>query len=63
MKEAYLTWAEIDLDAIDYNVRQLKRMLGPAVLLTAVVKGEAYGHGPSCGGLAARGPEPAARRC
>jgi alanine racemase len=45
MKEAYLTWAEIDLDAIDYNVRQLKRMLGPAVLLTAVVKGEAYGHG------------------
>lgn len=45
MKEEYLTWAEIDLDAIDHNVRQLKRLLGPTVLLTAVVKGEAYGHG------------------
>lgn len=45
MREDHLTWAEIDLDAIDHNVRQLKKLLGPAVLLTAVVKGEAYGHG------------------
>ena len=45
MREKYLTWAEIDLGAIDHNVRQLKRLVGPTVLLTAVVKGEAYGHG------------------
>jgi alanine racemase len=45
MEEEYLTWAEIDLDAIAHNVRQLKRLLGPTVQLTAVVKGEAYGHG------------------
>jgi alanine racemase len=45
MREDHLTWAEIDLDAVDHNVRQLKRLLGPTVLLTAVVKAEAYGHG------------------
>ena len=51
-------------------MRQLKGLLGPAVLLTAVVKGDAYGHGavvgrplragcrggPAGGGLAAGGP-------
>ena len=45
MSYEYLTWAEIDLAAIGHNVRELKRVLGPSVLLTAVVKAEAYGHG------------------
>ncbi len=41
----WLTWAEIDLDAIAHNVRQLKRHIGERVELMAVVKANAYGHG------------------
>jgi alanine racemase len=37
-------WAEIDLDALDHNVRQLKRHANGALLM-AVVKANAYGHG------------------
>lgn len=37
-------WAEIDLDALSYNVSSLKRQAGPAAL-AAVVKANAYGHG------------------
>jgi alanine racemase len=37
-------WAEIDLDALAYNVASLKRQAGPAAL-AAVVKANAYGHG------------------
>ncbi|MEA3460042.1 MAG: alanine racemase, partial [Chloroflexota bacterium] len=40
-----VTWAEIDLDAIAYNVRQLKGLIGERVELMAVVKANAYGHG------------------
>ncbi len=36
---------EVDLDALAYNVRRLKAMVGPNVLLTAVVKADAYGSG------------------
>ncbi len=38
-------WAEIDLSAIDHNIRQLRSVLGPAVKMMAVVKANAYGHG------------------
>jgi alanine racemase len=37
-------WAEIDLDALEHNMRQLKRQAGGALLM-AVVKANAYGHG------------------
>ena len=37
-------WAEIDLDALTYNVASLKAQAGPAAL-AAVVKANAYGHG------------------
>jgi alanine racemase len=37
-------WAEIDLDALEQNVRQLKRQANGALLM-AVVKANAYGHG------------------
>lgn len=37
-------WADIDLDALTENVRQLKRQAGGAALM-AVVKANAYGHG------------------
>lgn len=37
-------WAEIDLDAIDHNVRLLRDRFAPAALW-AVVKADGYGHG------------------
>jgi alanine racemase len=37
-------WAEIDLDAIEHNVRTLRRIAAPSALL-AVVKADGYGHG------------------
>lgn len=40
-----LLYAEIDLQAIDHNVRQLRKILSPDTLLLAAVKGNAYGHG------------------
>jgi len=45
MLERFLTWAEIDLDAIDHNVRAFKRHIGENVRYIAVVKANAYGHG------------------
>lgn len=41
----YRAWVEIDLDALRYNVRQLKGLLAPSTQLMAVVKADAYGHG------------------
>lgn len=38
-------WAEIDLDCIAHNVREIRRVTGPHVELMAVVKADAYGHG------------------
>ena len=40
-----VTWAEIDLDAIAFNVQAFKRHIGERVKLIAVVKANAYGHG------------------
>lgn len=39
------TWAEIDLRAIAYNYRQVKKMIGKNINIMAVVKANAYGHG------------------
>jgi alanine racemase len=39
------TWVEVDLEAVAYNVRQIKRIVGPAVDILAVLKADAYGHG------------------
>ena len=43
--EGTVTWAEIDLDAIDANIRAFQRFTGPRVEIIAVVKANAYGHG------------------
>ena len=40
-----VSWAEIDLDAIAHNARQLKKHVGERTELMAVVKANAYGHG------------------
>jgi alanine racemase len=39
------TWAEVDLSALQWNFRQVRRLIGPAVKCMAVVKANAYGHG------------------
>ena len=51
-------WAEIDLDALAYNVASLKGQAGPAAM-AAVVKANAYGHGAV--GIAQAGLRAAAR--
>ncbi len=38
-------WAEIDLDAIAHNIRELRRITRPQARLMAVVKADGYGHG------------------
>lgn len=38
-------WAEVDLDAIVHNFREIKRLVGPQVAVMAVVKADAYGLG------------------
>lgn len=38
-------WAEIDLDAIAHNVREIRKLTGKRVELMAAVKADAYGHG------------------
>ena len=41
----YRTWAEIDLDALKNNIRNIKKHVGEKTKVTAVVKADAYGHG------------------
>lgn len=38
-------WVEIDLDALRHNVRVARELVGPAVKLIAVCKGDGYGCG------------------
>ncbi len=45
MKNMHRIWAEIDLDAIAHNVREIRRRLKPETRLMGVVKADAYGHG------------------
>ncbi len=45
MNQRYLSWAEIDLDAVAFDIQGFKRYVGDRVLLGAVVKANAYGHG------------------
>ena len=45
MKQHNRVCAEIDLDAISYNMEQLKKRIGEDARLIAVVKTDGYGHG------------------
>ncbi len=40
-----LTWIEVDSKAIEFNLRQFKKMIGKNRLLMPVIKANAYGHG------------------
>jgi len=39
------TYAEINLDAINHNLKQVRRRVGASPVVMAVVKANAYGHG------------------
>lgn len=45
MKKHGRVWAEIDLDAIEFNYREMKKKLGDGQKMIAVVKTDGYGHG------------------
>ncbi len=40
-----ITWIEIDLDAIEHNLKAVKRKVGNDTKILAIVKADAYGHG------------------
>jgi alanine racemase len=39
------TWAEIDLDILAENMREIRRITSPGAEVMGVVKADAYGHG------------------
>lgn len=39
------TWIELNADALQHNITQYQKAVGPQVLVTPVIKGNAYGHG------------------
>ena len=41
----YTAWAEVDLNAIAHNYREIRRRIGKKTKLCAVIKADAYGHG------------------
>ncbi len=43
--KAPLAWINIDLRAIDHNIKQVKRLQKPDTKIIAIVKSNAYGHG------------------
>lgn len=43
--ESRWAWTEVDLGALDYNVKAFKKLLKPDTKMMAVVKADAYGHG------------------
>jgi len=45
IKELRPVWAEINLDNLAHNMREVKRIVKPGTILTAVVKADGYGHG------------------
>ena len=43
--EYYRTYAEIDLNAIEHNIKELKKKINDGVSVLAIVKADAYGNG------------------
>lgn len=43
--DRHAVWCEVDTAALAENVREFRRLVGPAVRLTVAVKANAYGHG------------------
>ncbi len=40
-----ITWIEVDLNAIEHNLKAIKSMVGSGIKILAIVKADAYGHG------------------
>jgi alanine racemase len=38
-------WVEVNLSNIEHNIKEIKKLLKPAVKILAVVKADSYGHG------------------
>ena len=38
-------WVEINLDSIINNLNEIKKHLGPGILINGVIKADGYGHG------------------
>lgn len=45
LKKMRAAWAEIDLDALAHNIREVRRLTAPGAMVTAVIKADGYGHG------------------
>ena len=45
MKYYRPTWAEVNLNNLEYNFRQIKRLVSPKTKILVTVKADAYGHG------------------
>jgi alanine racemase len=45
MENIWRTWAEIDLDALRHNVKEIRKQIRKSTRLLAVIKADAYGHG------------------
>lgn len=45
MAHNYFKWAEVDVDALMWNMRQVRKLVGDDVKIAAVVKANGYGHG------------------
>ena len=43
-REKAAKWVEIDLDALAYNMKNIRKKVGDDVRIAAVVKANAYGH-------------------
>lgn len=38
-------WAEINISNLDFNIKQIKKKIGPGRKITGIIKADAYGHG------------------
>lgn len=45
LKKIRAAWAEVDLDALSHNMREIRRLSDKDALVTAVIKADGYGHG------------------
>lgn len=45
LKDSRPVWAEINLNHLAHNIKEVRRLVGRDVVITAVVKADAYGHG------------------
>ncbi|MFZ5354464.1 MAG: alanine racemase [Bacillota bacterium] len=45
LKKIRGAWAEIDLDKLAHNIREVRRLTAKDALVTAVIKADGYGHG------------------